>query len=239
MPIRVEPTHKSEMVTQLLFGDTYQIIDQVEGWLKVKADFDNYIGWLDAKLHHDLIQFLPNNITSGISNLVGEVDITIPAGCFLQIDDSGLVNINNTYKLEIRGSYVPINQSTNSKLIVQIANTYLGTPYLWGGKTHFGIDCSGFMQQTFKICGYNLQRDAYQQACQGKEVIFDDSAEGDLAFFGEGERITHVGMVLEGNAIIHAHGEVRIDELNKNGILNKKNNKLTHTLKRINRILEH
>ena len=121
----------------------------------------------------------------------------------------------------------PYNQKQTT--IAQTAMKYLNTPYLWGGKTHNGIDCSGFSQMVFKLNGINILRDANQQANQGKEIDFSSIEEGDLAFFGE-KKVTHVGIVLKNKKIIHAFGKVRIDFLKKNGILNVETNKISHKL---------
>jgi hypothetical protein len=119
------------------------------------------------------------------------------------------------------------------------AMTFLKSPYLWGGKTPFGIDCSGFTQQVFRMCGIHLQRDAYQQATQGAVIEnLSEAQPGDLAFFdNEKNRITHVGIILETNKIIHASGEVRIDKLDTQGIWNKDRNTYTHKLRNIQRIM--
>ncbi len=239
VPIRAEASHKSEMVTQLLFGDTYEVLSQENNWVKIKIDFDDYIGWLDVKLHHKLLKFVPNCITSQVALVEGQTRSYIPAGCFLELNEiSKILSINGQEYL-INDGYHSLKESVSIDEVIKTAKTYLGVPYLWGGKTHFGIDCSGFIQQIFKINGYKLKRDAYQQAEIGLEVSFESSKKGDIAFFGDAEKVTHVGLILDDYNIIHAHGEVRIDVLNGQGILSKKNNRLSHTLKRINRILVH
>lgn len=123
--------------------------------------------------------------------------------------------------------------------IIQTAFTYLNTPYLWGGKTPFGIDCSGFTQMVYKLNGYKLLRDASQQATQGEALSFiEESEPGDLAFFDNSEgTITHVGLIMEDNYIIHAHGKVRIDRLDHSGIYNVDKRKHTHKLRVIKKII--
>jgi cell wall-associated NlpC family hydrolase len=116
---------------------------------------------------------------------------------------------------------------------------YLNAPYLWGGKTPFGIDCSGFTQMVYKLNGYNIYRDASQQATQGEALSFiEESEPGDLAFFDNNEgSITHVGIIMKDNYIIHAHGCVRIDRLDHTGIFNNEMNTHTHKLRVIKRII--
>ena len=123
--------------------------------------------------------------------------------------------------------------------LLEIASLYLNAPYLWGGKTPFGIDCSGFTQLVYKLCGYSLLRDARDQATQGEVLSFiEESEPGDLAFFDNEEgSIVHVGIIMNDYNIIHAHGKVRIDTLDHSGIYNNDLNKHTHSLRYIKKII--
>jgi cell wall-associated NlpC family hydrolase len=123
--------------------------------------------------------------------------------------------------------------------LVKTAYQYLNSPYLWGGKTPFGIDCSGFTQMVYKLNGYKLLRDASQQSTQGEVLSFiEESEPGDLAFFDNEEgKIIHVGIMLENNYIIHASGKVRIDRLDHLGIYNAEINRHTHRLRVIKKII--
>lgn len=235
---RAEGSHKSEIVNQLLFGDIYEVLSLSpdQKWLQIKTLFDNYEGFIDAKLHYAVEDYQPSAITQDVGILSNTTSkIFIPAGCFLQLNHGNQVNIKDvTYTFA--GTTEGLHTNLSFQKLKSNALKYMGTPYLWGGKSNFGIDCSGLVQQVYKMNGIQLLRDAYQQASQGTEVPFEDRRPGDLAFFGLSGKITHVGIVLENEEIIHAHGEVRIDVLDTKGILNKKINAYSHTLLKINRI---
>jgi len=123
--------------------------------------------------------------------------------------------------------------------LIKTAFLYLNAPYLWGGKTPFGIDCSGFTQMVYKLNGHKLLRDASLQATQGEALSFiEESEPGDLAFFDNNEGlITHVGIIMQDNYIIHAHGKVRIDRLDHSGIYNVDSRTHTHKLRVIKKII--
>lgn len=224
--VRTNPSHKEEVCTQLLFGDTYEIIDQQEDWFKIRISFDNYEGWIDEKLHTEVLEEFYHQYQEQKAVYVTE-------------------KISNVFdQLVVLGSQIPLpenykgehNQNT-SHTVRSLALKYWNTPYLWGGKTIFGIDCSGFAQQVFKMLGHNLLRDAYEQAEQGTRIEFKNQQEGDLAFFkNEKGRITHVGIILENYQIIHAHGLVRIDGLRPDGIWNVEKEYLSHSFSHIQRI---
>jgi hypothetical protein len=244
VPVRLEANHRSEMVTQLLFGEHFEIIEKTKGWLKIKIQFDNYEGWIDEKqfqpisdtdfellsskgiiLNADLIEYI-----TGKDNLL----FPIPLGASLSFLDIPQINTSEFSFEGLKAS------GKNPKTeILKTAFMYLNTPYLWGGKTPFGIDCSGFVQMVYKLNGYKLFRDAYQQATQGEVLSFIEEAEaGDLAFFDNEEgKITHVGILMNDNYIIHAHGNVRIDRLDHLGIMNVDTKRHTHKLRVIKKII--
>lgn len=244
VPIRFEASHRSEMVSQLLFGEHFQILEKSKGWVKIKLQFDGYEGWIDEKqyqpisesefgllsskdimLNADLIEYI-----SGKDNLL----FPIPLGASLSFLDVPQINTSEFSFEGLKAS------GKNPKTeILKTAFMYLNTPYLWGGKTPFGIDCSGFVQMVYKLNGYSLSRDAYQQATQGEVLSFIEEAEaGDLAFFDNEEgKIIHVGILMNDNYIIHAHGKVRIDRLDHLGIMNVDTKRHTHKLRVIKKII--
>ena len=123
--------------------------------------------------------------------------------------------------------------------MLEFAMRFLRAPYLWGGRTPVGIDCSGFTQLIYKSIGIQIPRDASQQVELGQPLDFASEGQiGDLAFFQNEEgRIVHVGMVCAPGKIIHASGQVRIDKLDDTGIFNCDTGKYSHQLRIIKRIL--
>ena len=243
VPVRAEAAHRSELVTQLLFGDHYEILetDEEKKWARIKISFDEYEGWIDYKQHTDFPDIYTvdyNIVTKDVGMLKGGgVQTLIPAGCFLPKLQKAKVQISNLW-YHFDGANRSANQRASLKELLEVAHSYYGTPYLWGGKTHFGIDCSGFLQQVFKICGYSLKRDAWQQALQGETIQLNEVQAGDIAFFANASgRVTHVGLMLDNTHIIHAHGHVRIDTLDERGIFNKNINGYSHDFQSIKRIL--
>lgn len=222
--MRAEASDRSEQVSQLIFGETYEVLEENDKWYYIETSFDQYRGWIDKK------QFSPQVYEVSLHQVYTKT--------------SSLEPFENKYILMPLGAFVP--NELSSKLLnlndaLSLFKQYLGVPYVWGGKTNFGYDCSGFTQSFFKTIGIALNRDAYQQATQGEDVmLLSESLTGDLAFFDNAEgRITHVGIVIENNGafeILHASGELRIDTLDHQGI-NKKSEGYSHNLRLIRRIL--
>lgn len=248
VPVRKDPTHKSEQVTQLLFGDNYEVLEKSKDgrWLRIKIYFDQYEGWIDSLQHHpishDYFEYINQaelKITTDITStmLYNKSPQLILMGSIIPISSSELFKMEEQFAFN--GEAKSLGQKREFEFLKNIAQKYLNVPYLWGGKSPFGIDCSGFTQSVFKICGYRLFRDAAQQANQGRAVKkLEEALPGDLAFFKDSEdKITHVGIVLGGDRIIHASGRVHIDHLNEEGILAMETKIYTHQLSHIRRIL--
>lgn len=244
IPLRIEPSDKSEIVSQVLFGEHFEVLEQFKQWSKIKLQFDDYEGWVDSKqyqvlsesefkqlsqdaivLNSDLIEYI-----TGPNNLL----LPIPLGSSLSFLNHCDINTSN---FNFEGTKVSGVKTKNK--ILNTAFMYLNAPYLWGGKTPFGIDCSGFTQMVYKLNGYKLLRDASQQALQGESLSFiEESEAGDLAFFDNEEgKIIHVGIIMDDNYIIHASGKIRIDRLDHLGIYNADVNKHTHKLRVIKKII--
>ncbi len=239
IPVRKDPNDPSEMVTQGLYGDVFKVLELRKKWSRVRFAFDNYEGWIDNKQYHlietedyKLLSKQHLNLSKDLVDFVSDnknnlYPITIGANL------NGLNLLNHNFE----GAKITTKSSKSE--LVKTALIYLNAPYLWGGKTPFGIDCSGFTQMVYKLNGYKLLRDASQQATQGEALSFiEESEPGDLAFFDNNEgNITHVGIIMEENYIIHAHGQVRIDRLDHSGIYNVDKNKHTHKLRVIKKII--
>jgi cell wall-associated NlpC family hydrolase len=244
VPMRFEPSDKSEIVSQVLFGEHFEVEQQSGPWSRIKHAYDGYEGWIDTKqfrqisasefaqlsadpaiLNGDLIEYVtaPDNLL-----------IPIPLGASLSFLNHAEINTAN---FDFEG--LKTNGVKPKHNLIATAFLYLNAPYLWGGKTPFGIDCSGFTQMVYKLNGYKLLRDASQQATQGEPLSFiEESEPGDLAFFDNEEgRITHVGIIMENNYIIHASGKVRIDRLDHLGIYNAETNRHTHKLRVIKKYI--
>ena len=239
VPLRLEADDKSELVSQLLYGDHFKILDRRKDWTKVRLAFDDYEAYVDSKQFieiskgdYDYIEkTAPIYSTDLVEFIQDENKQLLPI--LLGSSLNGLKILNHSFDGNSTSEVLP-----KSKLI-KTASLYLNAPYLWGGKSPYGIDCSGFTQMVYKINGYKLLRDASQQATQGEVLSFiEESEPGDLAFFDNSEgEIIHVGIILENNYIIHAHGYVRIDRLDQSGIYNIEQNKHTHKLRVIKKII--
>ena len=243
LPMRKEPSHRSEMVNQILFGEVmYGLEKKDDEWIKVKLSHDDYIGWILAEqvksiddhayqehfssfegYSADMVDLiLKKNSNHFFSILLGSKIPALKNGEFT-VDEETFVFGGPTVKgVKTRSS------------IIDTALNYLYAPYLWGGRTHFGIDCSGLVQIAFRMAGVNMPRDSYQQAGVGLQLSFvEEAMPGDLAFFDDDDgRIIHVGIILPGKKIIHAgSGMVRIDMLDQNGIYRPDLKKYTHRLR--------
>lgn len=246
VPLRIEPNDRSEMVSQVLFGEHFMVLETHQKWSKIRLAFDNYEGWIDTNQYLPLFAENYIEIAESKNALAGElIDfvtdendnfLTIAIGAtlpFYNDKNFKLGNINYRYEGKVFKEKLP------KETLIEMAASFLNAPYLWGGKTPFGIDCSGFTQMVYKLCGYKLLRDAGQQATQGESLSFiEESEPGDLAFFDNEEGvIVHVGIIMNDNYIIHAHGKIRIDRIDHSGIFNVDTQRHTHKLRVIKKII--
>ncbi|MBK0380949.1 C40 family peptidase [Mucilaginibacter segetis] len=241
VPLRAEPSDRSEMISQLLFGEAFEITEWTNKWAKITMAIDGYSGWVDrlqfTMLGHMAYKSLlqkPAKLTyrpvTQAWKIIDNSVIFLAAGSSLAFLEGTSSFIGNQ-KFEIIGE---IGEKDH---IANIAKSYLNTPYLWGGRTHFGIDCSGLSQVVYRLCGKNIPRDAYLQAEYGQEVSTLSKAKlGDLAFFDNEEgRITHVGIILNHGQILHASGKVKIDRIDDEGIYSEEQKRYTHKLSTLRR----
>lgn len=247
-PVRADIGNKSEMVTQLLFGEAFEVLDKKGEYLYIKIAYDNYEGWIDHRqqveikerdfnLLKDEVQHIADLSTHAMLLKLGKEESLhlLPGSTLPFLEDDGF-SINLTDYLFLGLSRMPDSEDFLSE-VEEVARFYLNTPYLWGGRSVFGIDCSGFVQMVFKHFGYPMQRDAQQQAEHGKAIDFLQEAQpGDVAFFDDEDgRIVHVGILINEEEIIHASGRVKIDQLDNTGIYSKEENRYTHKLRIIKR----
>ncbi|MDG1040804.1 MAG: C40 family peptidase [Polaribacter sp.] len=246
VPLRLETSDNSEMVSQVLFGEHFKVLDKKKNWSKIRIHFDGCEGYINNKQFFEISEENYLELSNSNTTLSGElIDFlieengqlsTIPIGATLPFYHNKKVSIG-AKKFTFEGTI--INKKLDKELLLKTAFLFLNTPHFWGGKTPFGIDSAGFTQMVYKLCGYQLLRKAKQQATQGEVLSFiEESEPGDLAFFDDNEGvITHVGIIMKDNHIIHAYGKVRIDRLDHSGIYNVDTKKHTHKLRVIKKII--
>ncbi len=217
IPIRQNPESASEQISQLIFGEKYEVIDRVQGWVRIRNDFDGYEGWISQSQYKEDDQFSEDSFVLAIK-YVEQNGHLIPCGA------------------QGQQAFPHQSEEFSPMAICSLAVTFLNTPYLWGGRTFMGIDCSGYIQVLFKAFGIQLPRDSKDQAEFGELIPFGFRSPGDVAFFAnESGKIIHTGLLLDQNRIIHAHGWVRIDTLNSEGIYQENSGKYSHKLSHIRR----
>ncbi len=239
VPLRLEPTDTSEMVSQVLYGEYFKILEERGKWSRIRTAFDSCEAWIDNKQYHKISEDDYNRFETEelvlsadlIEFISGENENLMPVPLGSVLNFTSILNHSHAG-----------NKTTGKKEkshLIETAFLYLNAPFLWGGKTPFGIDSSGFTQMVYKLNGYRLSRNAADQAKQGESLSFiEESEPGDLAFFDNKEGIiTHVGIMMNDNYIIHADGKVRLDRIDHSGIYNAELRRHTHQLRVIKKII--
>ena len=236
------------MVTQILFGETFSILEEKGNWLLIRIHFDLYDGWIDRKqavvVSDDFIRMMNHKAKHVIADKTGlchnksdGTHILLTKGSHLPLYDNGNFHIGN--KLYSTDSKCRIiHKKFSASKVTHTAMDYLNVPYLWGGRSMMGVDCSGLVQVVYHMCGINLPRDAAQQVLHGEALDFvDEALPGDLAFFDNlmGE-IIHVGIMIGSGKILHASGQVKIDLVDHNGIFSLEQGVYTHSLRILKRL---
>ncbi len=248
-PVRNSASHKSEMLTQVLFGEMVEILEEKgRQWKKVRCCDDNSVGWMAS---NQLKLLTPSEYEDYQQNFAFVLEFLQPAmaedhflpitlGARLPHFDGMRFKLGDvSYHFSGQAVLQKEMKVTNTNFVIKLAKRYLNSPYLWGGRSPLGIDSPGFVQVVFRMAGIPLPREADQQVFQGENVHFIDHAwPGDLAFFeNRMGRVSHVGIILEDKQIIHSFGKVRIDSLDHYGIYNQQQKRYTHRLRLIKRLL--
>lgn len=216
-PLRAEPRSGAEMVNALLFGESYEILEKSEAWMKIKCDYDHYEGWISSAAFSPFVEYTGMVDSLFVEAASNGAKLYLPCGAMIPADG----------KLEIDGQAYNIHRKlkTNHHLplpirLLNTAKAFLNTPYLWGGRSFMGVDCSGLMQVVFKVNAIHLPRDTSQQIHVGETVEYGKQKACDLVFFSKPgtEKVIHVGMMLDDQKIIHAGARVRINELEARGL---------------------
>jgi hypothetical protein len=234
VPCRAEGSDRSEMVTQLLYGESYDVLEEAEKWLKIKGHSDLYEGWIPREQFFEVHEVEARSVLRTmdcrlISPSESSITLLSPGS---RLSDHELDQLDNPY-----GTKASACEVLDLEQTIALSKKFLNSPYLWGGRSRWGIDCSGFTQVIMLSMGVTVARDASQQALIGKEIPFENRQRGDLAYFKnkDGE-ITHVGILLDSGQIIHASGMVRIDEFDSKGIFKKEINRHSHVFSHLRRI---
>jgi gamma-D-glutamyl-L-lysine dipeptidyl-peptidase len=249
IPVRREPSERSEMVNQLLFGDLVTVNRSEGNWLQISGDQDGYPGWVDLKqiriINNDesarlknLNERVTSDLIQKVLNVTDGYVLHVPAGSSLRGIRNGRFEIDGL-SFSYSGNMVDGKAKTEPMSVISYARLFLNAPYQWGGRGPLGIDCSGLVQVAFKMAGIPLLRDASQQATQGQPVGFlEEALPGDLVFFDNAEgAIVHVGILTEPGRILHASGKVRIDRVDHQGIYSMETATYTHKLRLIRRMI--
>ena len=241
VPLRSGPSHKSEMLSQVLFGEKYEVISNIGHWIKIRTIFDDYTGWIDAN------HLQQSNDSDDKGGLVlnrpllcyrnDKTRMVLEPGCEIYDPDVKKKCFRAGSNIYTTGEEFSDHHFNTGETVADTGLRFMNSPYIWGGRIPSGIDCSGFTQLVYKIAGKSLPRDSWQQAETGTAISFiDESAPGDLVFFDdETGRITHVGMILSRGLVIHASGRVRIDNIDHQGIYKAEVKDYSHHLRTIRR----
>lgn len=254
VPVRSESSDASEMVTQLLFGELVEVLEEKAQWRRIRHQGDGYEGWIDEKMIHPVSEEWLSTVDhweyihspySPVLCRIGDVGfpLKLVLGSRVPITENQLQEDSiqlelGTIRLRIPRMSLRAYNKPEARSVLLMSQEYLGTPYLWGGRSPWGIDCSGLTQMVLGLHGVAIPRDAAQQVMEGTEVGFEDRKPGDLAFFENDKgKVHHVGIVLEGGEIRHASGNVHDDQLDNTGIINRITQRKTHRLCSVKRFL--
>lgn len=239
--MRKESKDSSEMISQVLYGEAVELLKESGDWFYARALRDNYEGWLDKhqfRVSNDAEEKIARHIVCSKQVVVqaDEKEIVMPLGAKLELQGDMVVLGDSVHPYY--GELTTVLEPTSIALN-KLCTAWEGTSYLWGGRSTFGADCSGFTQSIFECFGLSIKRDSSQQIESGEQVKFSDSRVGDLAFFSkDGEKIYHVGIILAENSIAHCSAFYRVDEFRREGIYRKSEKRISHKLHSIRRLID-
>ncbi|AZQ44636.1 C40 family peptidase [Nonlabens ponticola] len=240
-PLRLQAADASEMVSQVLYGELFKVIEHRKKWSRIRLHLDGYEGWIDNKQYQEIDSIDYHKlIDDNFAFAKDPISIVTHSDETLSTLTIGAQVSSAAYFQDSVANQQSIDEEDIAKSnLINTALLFLNAPYLWGGKSPLGVDCSGFTQLVYRLNDFHLKRDASEQATQGEVLSFiEESEPGDLAFFDNADGdITHVGIIMQDNHIIHAHGKVRIDRLDQSGIYNAQLNTHTHKLRVIKKMI--
>lgn len=242
LPVRTEPSEKADMFSQLLFSESFSILEEKGAWLLIKPDFNDIEGWVvKNSVRAGIMPEKPGNEAKEGEMMVIHPSVTVldtlnarplllPAGSVLKLSQE-----ESFKKLTDDGWRIPGNDADPE----ECGKMLLSIPHLHGGRSGFGFDAAGLVQMLCRLMGRFLPHSIAGQAEAGNIVNFIHEAEkGDLAFFHEGEdEFSHVGMVLDEGKIIHVSDQVRIDKLDQQGIYCVEKESYTHQLRVVKQLI--
>lgn len=251
VPVRAEAREGAEQLTQMLFGETCVVLEQQPRWMRIRLDLDGQEGWVDRKMIAPMTQQEAADymaayaraaqvvfpVAYAVSENNGQT-IPLTAGTRLpHYEDGRFEVLGVAFRIDpTMVAYQPL--SLDLQTLQQTVRFFLNVPYLWGGKNALGMDCSGFTQIVMSLFGKTLLRNASEQATQGQAIThLSDAQAGDLVFFDhEDGRISHVGIVLDSERVIHCSGRVKVEKLDQAGIYSAEQGDYTHHLVQIRRV---
>ena len=239
VPLRFAPSNESEMISQLLYGEHFKILEERAKWSKIRVAFDAFEAWVQNKQIKKIEEIVYEDLGTQAPELSADlIEFIIDTNQQLTPVPMG-ASLNANAYLNHKFDGHSVSGVLPKAHIIQSALFYQNSPHLWGGRSPLGVDCSGFTQMVYKLNGYRLKRNAAEQAKQGEALSFiEESEAGDLAFFDDNEGIiNHVGIMMQDNYIIHVDEKVRIDRIDHSGIFNTELRRHTHKLRVIKKII--